>query len=196
MVRVGDPFCRNFSQKDISRGDRRAVLSSNSGRRSETRTDYYLPFIDPQTTQPLYHIQAPKNSLVDPILTSPYLAANRINGDFLSQRARTMATHEPQCQLFPFYFPDCRFSILSDGRTCTSIMNSSGIQIAHRVKQPFIVKIKRMVIRQWDSINMCNTERRDHRTIGYAHTFVTIKASSRQRPGAVTRNRWEVCSLF
>lgn len=50
MVRAGDPFCRNFSQKDISRGDRRAVICSNSGRRSETRTDYYLPYIDPHTT--------------------------------------------------------------------------------------------------------------------------------------------------
>src|SRR5258708_8659114 len=60
-------------------------------------------------------------------------------------------------ELFPFHFPDCRFRGLSDGHACTSIMNSSSIQMAHLAKQPFVCKIERMVIRKRDSIDVSSS---------------------------------------
>src|SRR5260221_148725 len=69
-------------------------------------------------------------------------------------------------ELFPFRFPDCRFRGQSSGHACTSIMNSSSIQIAHGVQQPFVGKIEHMVIRKRDRINVCSFEGRNVFGIG------------------------------
>src|SRR5260370_26110474 len=53
-----------------------------------------------------------------------------------------------QPQLPPFHFPDGRFRGLGEGRACTSMMNASILQITDGLKEPFVFKIKRMVIRK------------------------------------------------